>query len=121
TLILQLLFALFFGTVSTVHVPPTPIVDEIPAPRQVPSDGSAQEADGMMRVLGVVESVDVVLLESFPVQIQLQVHGYHQDGCEADVEVVQRREGNNVIVELYRVLPAAVMCPMVLQPLEETI
>lgn len=119
TIILQLLFMLFFGVQASAPARPVapPIIEEIPAP----IDGDAQAAEPMMRVLGVVEGVDVLLLESFPVQIQLQVSGYHPDGCDAAVEVVQRREGSNVYVELYRVLPAAVMCPMVLRPLEETI
>lgn len=119
-IILQLLFLLFFGTATAVHTPPEPIVVTV-SPPTAPVDGDAQAAEPMMRTLAVVESVDVLLLESMPVQIQLQVSGYHPDGCQAAVEVVQRRDGNTVTVEVYRLLPAAVMCPMVLQPLQETI
>lgn len=128
-LILTLIFGLFVGfttPVQSVHTPPVVVTVEpvfaTPTMTPIAVDGSAQDADGpTMRVLAVVESVDTFLLESFPVQVQLHVSGYHQDGCEAPVEVVQRRDGNHVTVELYRVLPAAVMCPMVLQPLDETI
>jgi hypothetical protein len=125
-LLLQILFAFFMGfttTVSTVQVPPNaPVVEVVPAqaaPSPVPVDGQA--AEPQMKVLAVVENVDVLMLEIFPVQIQLQVRGYHPDGCEAPVNVTQRREGNQVFVEIYRTIPAAMLCPMVLQPLDETI
>lgn len=126
-LLLQILLAFFMGftmPVTTVHqpMPNPPVVEEIPAqaaPTTVPAGGQA--AEPQMRTFAVVESVDALLMESFPVQISLQVRGYHPDGCEAPVQVEQRREGNRVFVEVYRTLPAAVMCPMVLQPLDETI
>ena len=127
-LLLKILFALFVGVSVPVSssgpMPNEPVIVEVPAqaaPTTVPPGDSGQAAEPQMRVLAVVESVDALLMESFPVQIQLQVSGYHPDGCDAQVEVVQRREGNQVFVELYRVLPAAVMCPMVLRPLEETV
>jgi hypothetical protein len=120
-IILQLLFLLFFGTATVVQTPVEPVIVTIPAPTEVPVDGGSQAAEPTIRTLAVVESVDVLLLESLPVQIQLQVSGYHPDGCQAPVEVVQQRDGNTVTVQVYRILPAAVMCPMVLQPLEETI
>lgn len=127
--ILTLLFAMFFGVSSTTVTPasaPEVIVVTVepaqPLPTEVPVDAGAQNAgEPTMRVLAVVEHIETLVMESQPVQVQLRVSGYHQDGCEAPVEVVQRRDGNRVTVELYRVLPAAVMCPMVLQPLEETI
>ena len=126
-LLLQILLALFVGVSTPVAVSGPmsnePVTVEVPAqaaPTTAPAD-SGQAAEPQMRVLAVVESVDALLMESFPVQIQLQVSGYHPDGCDAPVEVAQRRDGNQVFVELYRVLPAAVMCPMVLRPLEETV
>ncbi len=128
TLLIQLLLAFFVGVSTPVAtsgpVANEPVIVEVPAqaaPTPVPPGDSGQAAEPQMHVLAVVESVDALLLESFPVQIQLQVRGYHPDGCEAPVQVEQRRDGNNVYVELYRVLPAAVMCPMVLQPLDRTV
>ena len=126
-LLLQLLLAFFIGVPVSVSssgpLPVEPVVIEAPAqaaPTTVPG-GDEQAAEPQMRVLAVVESVDALLMESFPVQITLQVSGYHPDGCDATVEVTQRRDGNQVFVEVYRVLPAAVMCPMVLRPLDETV
>jgi inhibitor of cysteine peptidase len=62
-----------------------------------------------------------MLLESFPVQINLQVSGYQPDGCDFPVQVEQRRQGNEVFVDIYREVPLAVMCPAVVLPYEEII
>lgn len=71
--------------------------------------------------LTVIEHVDALLLESFPVQINLVVTGYQSDGCDYPVQVAQRREGNEVFVEIFRDLPLAVICPAVLREYNATI
>lgn len=72
------------------------------------------------RVPVAIENVEVVVLESYPMQLQLNVTGYH-DGCEFPVQVEQRREGNTVTVEIYREMPADTVCPMIAIPYEATI
>jgi|GEM_PF-2190655 len=74
-----------------------------------------------MPVNTVIESVEVAILESFPMQLQLTVSGYQPDGCDFPVEVEQSVEGNDVTLHIYRNVPADAMCPMVLNPYEETI
>lgn len=73
----------------------------------------SQQADGV-RVPHAIESVDVLLLESYPVQVQLEVSGYQSDGCETEVFVDVERRGDTVVVEIYRELPPFVACPMVI-------
>jgi hypothetical protein len=75
----------------------------------------------LMQVDTVIESVDVLVLESFPMQLNLVVKGYQPDGCELPVIVEQQREGNLVTVHIYRELPPDVMCTMIIVPYEETI
>lgn len=77
--------------------------------------------ENAMRVPHVIESVDALLLESFPVQIMLQVKGYQSDGCEMPVMVEQSREGNTVTVEIYRELSPDTACPAVIKEYEGTI
>lgn len=110
-LILTLLLA-FFVPVEPSSTPPDPIT-ATPIPPQTGED--------TFRSYTVIESVDALLLESFPVQINLQVSGYQPDGCDYPVKVEQRREGNEVFVEIYRELPLAVACPAVLREYRETI
>jgi inhibitor of cysteine peptidase len=68
-----------------------------------------------------IESVDVLVMESFPMQVSLVVKGAQPDGCEFPVIVEQQREGNTVTVQIYRDMPLAVMCAAVLIPYEATI
>lgn len=74
-----------------------------------------------MSVDTVIESVEVAVLESFPMQLQLTVSGYQPDGCDFPVEVEQRVDGNDVTLHIFRNVPLDAMCPMVLNPYEETI
>ena len=69
----------------------------------------------------LIESVDVVVMESFPMQINLVVTGTQPDGCQLPVIVTQAREGNTVTVEIYRDMPMDMICTAVLVPYEDTI
>jgi hypothetical protein len=74
-----------------------------------------------MRVPHAIDSVDALLMESFPVQIMLKVKGYQPDGCEMPVQVEQSREGNTVTVEIFRELPPDTGCPAVIKQYDATI
>ncbi len=69
----------------------------------------------------VIENVDVVVLESFPMQLQLEITGYQPDGCDFPVNVQQRVNNNAVTLHIFRNVPPDVLCPMALVPYEETI
>lgn len=73
------------------------------------------------QVFTVIESVDVTVLESFPMRLELTIQGYQSDGCEVPVHVDQQVDGNDVTVSIYRELPIDVMCAAVVVPYEETI
>lgn len=86
------------------------------------SQSDNQEAEGnAMPVDTVIETVEVAILESFPMQLQLVVSGYQPDGCDFPVEVAQRVDGNDVTLHIFRNVPPDVMCTMNLAPYEETI
>jgi len=68
-----------------------------------------------------IEIVDVLLLESFPMQLQLQITGYQSDGCEFPIVEAQYREGNTIEVYIYRNMPLDIMCPMNIVPYEQNI
>jgi inhibitor of cysteine peptidase len=73
------------------------------------------------RVFTVIDSVEVAVLESFPMQLSLTVRGSQPDGCDVPVQVEQQVEGNTVTISIYRELPMDIMCPMVVIPYEETL
>ena len=70
------------------------------------------------KVLTNIFRVDVQVKE---MRISLDVEGEHPDGCEYPVIVDQIRRGNTVDVEVYRKVPADVICPMILKPYRDMI
>ena len=73
------------------------------------------------KVLTHIFRVDVKVMESQPIQITLDVEGEHPDGCEYPVLVSQTRRGNSIDIEVYRNVPADVVCPMILKPYRDMI
>lgn len=73
------------------------------------------------RVPHVIENVEVRVLESFPMQLQLEVSGYQTDGCDFPVQVAQSREDNTITVNIYREMPEGVLCPANIVNYEATI
>lgn len=94
------------------------IAEEQPMRPVEPPDASEART---IRSYTNITSVEVIVMESMPVQVQLQVSGEHADGCVLPVVVEQGRQGNTVIVEIYREMPADLMCPMILQPYNDII
>jgi hypothetical protein len=104
-LLIRLLMAflyLFLGVRSSTEGPPTSIGQTF-------------------RSETAIYDVQVIVQESLPMRVQLQVRGEHADGCELPVIVTQGRAGNTITVEIYREIPADTFCPMILQPYEDTI
>ena len=62
----------------------------------------------------IIESVEALVLESYPMQIHLHVTGYYSSGCQSEVFVDQWREGNEVFVEVYQLVNPMIMCPEML-------
>lgn len=73
------------------------------------------------KVLTNINRVDVRVMESWPMRLSLDVDGEHPDGCEFPVLVGQSRRGNAIEIEVYREVPADVVCPMILKPYRDTI
>ncbi len=74
---------------------------------------SMSESD---KVLTNIMRVDVTVRGADPARISLAVEGEHPDGCDYPVLVGQTREGETIQVEVYREVPADVICPMILRP-----
>lgn len=69
-----------------------------------------------------VESLEVLILESFPVQVHAVVSGYLSDGCLSLAEITAERKGETFTVTLTTTRPAGeVACTQVIVPFEETI
>jgi inhibitor of cysteine peptidase len=68
-----------------------------------------------------VESVQVRIMESFPVQVSAQVKGNLRDGCESLAGTTQSRTGNTVSVTIATERETSLVCTQALVPVEENV
>jgi hypothetical protein len=90
------------------------------APRS-PLDPLLDE-EKMIRGSAFVQKTDIVMMESYPVQVMLKVSGTLPTPChELRAEVSEPDENNQINVELYSLTKPGAMCIQVLDPFEESI
>jgi inhibitor of cysteine peptidase len=77
---------------------------------------AARETDRL-----TVESVQVRIMESFPVQVSAVVKGHLRDGCETLAGTTQSRSGNTVTVTIATDREMGRACIQVLAPVEENV
>lgn len=68
-----------------------------------------------------VESVQIITLESFPVQIQVIAEGYLPDGCTEIDKVKTEREGHVFNINISTKRPKDVVCTQAIESFTETI
>ncbi len=68
-----------------------------------------------------VESIDILVLESFPVQINVIAEGYLPDGCTEIDEIKTEREGNSFNINITTKRPKDAMCTQAIENFKETI
>lgn len=69
-----------------------------------------------------VESLDILILESFPVQVQVTVSGYLPDGCTELHEITVERQDQDFILTVRTRRPTGdIACTQALVPFEETV
>lgn len=68
-----------------------------------------------------VDGIDILILESFPVQINVIARGNLPDGCTQIDAITQERTDNTFKVTITTARPAAAACTEALVPFEETI
>jgi len=93
------------------------------APEQLSFLATQVQATEMTTMTPVtVETIDVHILESFPVQIRVTVKGRFNDGCGRIEEVNIRREQQQFFVNLLMPQPSAdIACIQVITPFEYSI
>lgn len=71
--------------------------------------------------LHLIENIEVIVMESYPMQVSLNVSGYIPDGCSAPTEILQSRDGNMVVIRVFRNLPPDAICTAIAAMYSETI
>lgn len=105
------------GSVSATPGPDTPVSSDDPSsPTPAPTEDPGL-ADGTRVVaLAPIESIDVLFLESFPVQYRLHVVSGLPSGCAAFHGVEVEREGTTFTVTVTNTVPAPnqqIACTMI--------
>lgn len=94
--------------------------DEDPSvPETTPEDD--ETADRILHGTANVDSVDLLVLESFPLQVRAQVTGTLSDACTEIGEIDSQIEGDTIAVTIATERPAGAMCAQVIRHFEETI
>ena len=98
--------------------PNEPVTSTTPAPVQekptVPEPESKQEK------LVMVDSVEVLILESFPVQYNTLIQGHFRNGCES-IDSISQTSANQKITVLVNSKSTGGFCTQALVPFSETI
>ena len=68
-----------------------------------------------------VESLDVRIMESFPVQVSVVLTGYLPDGCTEIYEITAPRDEQTFTIEVVTQRPEDAACTMAIVPFEEII
>ena len=106
-------------TVDTGNRIEDQVEDQPPMPPEVepnrPDDGE------YLYGTAVVEEIEILILESFPVQIHVIAKGYLPDGCTEIGDITKVMEGNTFTVTVETIRPADAMCTEAIVPYEEVI
>lgn len=68
-----------------------------------------------------IDSIDIQVLESFPVQVHVSARGNFPDGCTSIGEIAQERTDTTFLVTIKSSRPAGAACTEALVPFEKTI
>jgi inhibitor of cysteine peptidase len=68
-----------------------------------------------------VEMMDINILESFPVQVEVILSGYVPDGCTEIYEITATREEQTFTINITTRKPVDVFCTMAIVPFEEIV
>lgn len=78
-------------------------------------------ATGIITGTAQVERIELIVRESFPVQVDVQATGYLGDGCTTRDEIMQERTGNTITVTITTRRPADAVCTQQLVGFSESI
>jgi len=109
------------GQLEEAGTPAADITASAPAvttPDLLPTPTAANEP---VRSQAVVDSIQVVTLESFPVEINVMARGELPDGCTTIDGVISQRIENEYQVVITTIRPPDAACTQVVVPFEETI
>ncbi|AGB48573.1 hypothetical protein Metho_0298 [Methanomethylovorans hollandica DSM 15978] len=86
---------------------------------QTPSPGVNNEE--FITGVASISNVQVLVLESFPVQVNVEATGYLPDGCTTIGNATVRKDGNTFYVEIGTIRPRDALCTQALVPFTKSV
>lgn len=116
-------FIMLSGCTGNDNDIPVQDTDVIPHETEVTDNDGNSDTDKGEYIYGnaTVEEIQIMILESFPVQINVVARGYLPDGCTDVDEIIKTREENAFFVTITTKRPADLMCTQVIVPFEKVI
>ncbi|MCC6602636.1 MAG: hypothetical protein IT327_05470 [Anaerolineae bacterium] len=90
-------------------------------PTATPGESKPDTAENIIIGDAMVESIDVMIMESFPVQVNVHVTGYLGDGCTTLGDITTKQDGGTFSVHIFTQRPADMMCTQQLVGFEENV
>ena len=119
-LLLSLIIVACDGVETPILATDTPVpVVETPLPTLTPAVTATQPQPGEGQAF--IESLQVNILESFPVQVRATVSGNLSDGCTSLVSINVQQEDNTFLIDPVTNYDAQMACIQVLVPFSETV
>ncbi len=94
------------------------IADE---PANIISDSQETSGDEYLYGSAIVECIQVLTVESFPVQVQVVAEGYLPDGCTEIDGITTEREENTFNIKINTKRPHDALCTDAIEPFSKTI
>ena len=88
-------------------------------PTIVPATEAPVDLENIIIDQAQVETIEILILESFPVQIQVHATGYLGDGCTTLGDITTRQESNMFFVTIATQRPAEAICTQIAAVFEE--
>lgn len=80
---------------------------------------AASQAAPILRLAGV-EEIEIVVLDTDPVQVRVAVYGWLPDSCTTIRNVEQTREANVIYLRIITTRPGGVMCAQMIKRFRKT-
>ncbi len=98
------------------------VVDDILGDMDEPSDGDSDVSDNQSIIADMpIQGIEVLLAESDPVQVTVQVTGWLPDSCTAPHETHIAQEGNTITIQITTIRPRDLACATVVTEYQEKV
>lgn len=122
---LKTIFTLLLLTLALAACSPTggePTLSDDPVAEPTTDDETVIEVPGKtVEGEATVESISIAILESFPVQVHVNVTGYLGDGCTTLGDITTSMEGDTFFITIPTERPAEALCTQQLVGFEESV